>query len=154
MSGGTRDLGAPRNLARHSWRRTGGPPKFLLVVRCAASWTKAIRLGCPNVVEVTASVIILSLRPVRPMRPDAQDGKCIFRDDPQTWPAQRQLLGCIIPGCSRQFHRSDALGNHLRKKHLLPIPKGQWAKSWISRVENHHYYNAAVQAQLRENSGV
>ena len=28
------------------------------------------------------SVIILSLRPVRPMRPDAQDGKCIFRDVP------------------------------------------------------------------------
>ena len=82
------------------------------------------------------------------------DSDLLPRPHPQTWPAQRQLLGCIIPGCSRQFHRSDALGNHLRKKHLLPIPKGQWAKSWISRVENHHYYNAAVQAQLRENSGV
>ena len=29
---------------------------------------------------MVASVIILSLRPVRPMRPDARDGKCIFRD--------------------------------------------------------------------------
>ena len=29
---------------------------------------------------MVTSVIILSLRPVRPMRPDAQDGKCIFRD--------------------------------------------------------------------------
>ena len=29
---------------------------------------------------MVTSVIILSLRPVHPMRPDAQDGKCIFRD--------------------------------------------------------------------------
>ena len=30
---------------------------------------------------MTASVIIVSLRPVRLMRLYAQDGKCIFRDD-------------------------------------------------------------------------
>ena len=34
----------------------------------------------PDVGAMVTSVIILSLRPVRPMRPDAQDGKCIFRD--------------------------------------------------------------------------
>ena len=34
----------------------------------------------PDVGPMVTSVIILSLYPVRPMRPDTQDGKCIFRD--------------------------------------------------------------------------
>ena len=43
---------------------------------------------------MVTSVIILSLRPVRPMRPDAQDGKCIFRD------------GCRDCGAAGRHHRA------------------------------------------------
>ena len=34
----------------------------------------------PDVGAMVTSVIILSLRPVCPMRTDVQDGKCIFRN--------------------------------------------------------------------------
>ena len=35
----------------------------------------------PDVGGMVTSIIILSVRPARPNCPDAQDEKCIFRDD-------------------------------------------------------------------------
>ena len=59
---------------------------------------------------------------------------------------------CFIPGRTQRFKRSDSRGNHLRKKHGLPIEKGQWAKIWISKVENQEYYLAAVDLQAYTNN--
>ena len=47
---------------------------------------------------------------------------------------------------------ADARTIHLRRKHRLRIPRGCWAKTWISKPENHHHYLAAVAEQARANS--
>ena len=50
----------------------------------------------PNVGAMVNSVIILSLRPVRPMRPDAQDGKCIFRDVKATRKESVKVIEVVV----------------------------------------------------------
>lgn len=56
---------------------------------------------------------------------------------------------CLVEGCSQSFSRTDYRGNHLRKQHNLPIPKGSWAHTWISRTENQHHLSKAVAEQAR-----
>lgn len=59
---------------------------------------------------------------------------------------------CLIPGCRQYFTRTDYRCNHLKKKHRLPIPKGCWAHTWLSKEENHHHFQAAVIKQELENA--
>ena len=58
------------------------------------------RVGCcpSDVGAMVTSVIILSLRPVRPMRPDAQDRKCIFRDVSYAIPGNQFLHSPVTLG--------------------------------------------------------
>ena len=59
---------------------------------------------------------------------------------------------CLITGCTQRFNRTDSRTSHLRRKHRLLIPRGCWAKTWISKPENRHHYSAAVAEQARANS--
>ena len=49
------------------------------VLSLCAPLTGGLGAVRPDVGGMVTSVIILSLHPARPMRPDAQDGKYIFR---------------------------------------------------------------------------
>ena len=64
----------------------------------------------------------------------------------------RRTYPCMIPGCSKSFSRSDYRGNHLRKKHRLPIPKGSRAHTWIFQPESWHHVREAIAGQAREHS--
>ena len=64
----------------------------------------------------------------------------------------RRTYPCMIPGCSKSFSRSDYRGNHLRKKHHLPIPKGSRAHTWIFQPESWHHVLEAIAGQAREHS--
>ena len=57
------------------------------------------------------------------------------------------LYPCIIPGCDQTFRRTDYRGNHLRRRHNIPVPKGSWAHTWILRAENRQYLLEAVVEQ-------
>lgn len=74
--------------------------------------------------------------------PDMADLFVCPEPDPAFYP-------CLIPGCDQYFSRTDYRGNHLRKKHLLPIPKGCWAHIWIARAENQYHFLAATEEQAR-----
>ena len=62
-----------------------------------------------------------------------------------------RLYPCLIPGCRRYFTRTDYRCNHLKRKHRLPIPKGCWAHTWISKVGNQYHYLVAAMEQEMEN---
>lgn len=66
--------------------------------------------------------------------------------------SRQKPLGCLITGCTQRFSRSDALGNHLRSNHSIPIPKRRWAQRWIRKPENRHYYSEACKEQAEANS--
>lgn len=98
--------------------------------------------------------------------PVANDPRPIYRNQPMSnsprYPgphrsAQKskssssRLHKCLIPGCSKYFTRTDYRCNHLKRKHHLPIPKGCWAHTWVSRMENYHYCLAATIEQELEN---
>ena len=65
--------------------------------------------------------------------------------------SEKEVLPCLVRNCDKTFHRSDSLNNHLRTKHNIPIPRGCWAKVWVSKVENKPFYSAAVKAQAYAN---
>ena len=64
----------------------------------------------------------------------------------------RRLYQCMIPGCSKSFSRTDYRGNHLRKKHRLPIPKGSRAHTWLLKPESRHYVLEAIAGQAQEHA--
>ena len=61
----------------------------------------------------------------------------------------RKSYPCMIPGCSKSFSRSDYRGNHLRKEHRLPIPKGSRAHTWI---ESQQHLLETIAGQAREHT--
>ena len=58
---------------------------------------------------------------------------------------QSRLRRCQIKGCHKRYMQSDSLHKHLKNKHGLPIGKGRWARTWMSRPENQGHILAASQ---------